>query len=256
VPDSSTRQKPDDRLKLADLPPDKLAAFVARLEEEQAARTTAKVEAGEAVRIQVLQINREDIGAARQRALMQHGPLEGKVPVFDVVGLITGVDRDPGGIKAQGSYDFSTSPSYEASAEQAHPGSRPIAGKNAAGPPPQRVLIDHDGGIVEGWFTLSADNVVQLCNMFGSPEPGEDRVTGFRHQTTTQTALPRYCCGGRLWGAMMGSAARCITPGRPHHERRTQATCARAACWKTRPSHREARWRVILACRVSRTARR
>jgi hypothetical protein len=62
TPAKPTKAKPEpakaEGIALDDLPPEKLAAFVRRLEEERDARTTAKVEAGEAVRIRVLQINR------------------------------------------------------------------------------------------------------------------------------------------------------------------------------------------------------
>jgi hypothetical protein len=72
-----------------DASPEKLAAALEHLEFERAAWIAAKVEAGEAVLIQAIQMEGEDEKAAQERALAQHPPLDGKAPIFDVVRIDT-----------------------------------------------------------------------------------------------------------------------------------------------------------------------
>jgi hypothetical protein len=40
------------------------------------------------------------------------------------------------------------------------------------------VLIDHDGGVAEGWFTVDSDGVVKLCDLSGHPY----RVANLMHR--------------------------------------------------------------------------
>jgi hypothetical protein len=103
-----------ESIALADLPPEKLAAFVQRHEQERDARIEAKVQAGEAVRIRVIRMEDEDEKSAQERA-SQYTPLDGKVPVFDIVRIITGVERDPGEVKPEANFDFDLSANAEES---------------------------------------------------------------------------------------------------------------------------------------------
>jgi hypothetical protein len=162
------------------LPPDKLAAFVARLEAEKETRIQRLIDEGKAVRILAHKFEDESDGFAQQRALAQHPPPDGEVPIFDLHLIkYAGGPLSPSEPRP---FDCDTARKPESERWHGHQYSPP----RAPGPPPQPVRIDHDGGIVEGWFTLSSDNVVQLCNMFGSPEPGEDP----RHRISASNDFP------------------------------------------------------------------
>jgi hypothetical protein len=197
VPDSSTKQKPADKLKagradaLADLPPEKLQAFVERLEAEKEARIQRLVDEGKAMRIPALWFFHDEIkGAAEARARMQHvAALQGKIAIFETFPIEyvgSGMSRRPKGY-GDDNIDFGVPkerypPSRSRTPEVASAGVL----STREGPPPQPVRIEHDGGIVEGWFTLSSDNIVQLTNMFGSPEHGED----LRHRISASNDDP------------------------------------------------------------------
>jgi hypothetical protein len=50
----------------------------------------------------------------------------------------------------------------------------------------ERVLIEHDGSVHEDWFYLTADNVIQLCNVAGTPY----REGDLKHRISASTDDP------------------------------------------------------------------
>src|SRR5262249_12106516 len=60
------------KIKPNDVPLDKIDAVIERLQREKEARINAKVEAGEAVRVNVSVVGDEDVEAAKQKALRDY----------------------------------------------------------------------------------------------------------------------------------------------------------------------------------------
>ncbi len=158
---------------IGELPPDKLAAFVRRLEQERDARNAAKLQSGEGVKVFVsLHDTGKGFGdyeAAKQRALKQAQLPEDKTPIYQVVKIdFTGKHLPPEPQHEPLAY---TPPARAGDPVIPMPADEPTAST------PQRVIIDgaDHASVIEGWFKVE-NGVLMLCDLHGNAHAERHRL--------------------------------------------------------------------------------
>ena len=167
------------------LAPDKLVLFLDRLQAEKTAREDKLIAEGKAVRLIATRFEGESIEDGRERALACHGPLHDVTAVFaDYLILFEGGPMpyrgsDPTILYERPAPDLPTSNAPDNNRQPQHrsvPSGRKL----------ERVLVEHDGSVHEDWFYLTADNVIQLCNVAGTPYREDD----LKHRISASTDDP------------------------------------------------------------------
>ena len=183
-------------IKPEDIPLDKIDQVIERLQKEKEARINAKVEAGEAIRVNVDHIGDEDIEVAKARALRGYGIPSDKPVHFNIIryrypefcsdGVTPNPLNKPPPARDASPSDLEVAPSTS---------SRRYDDDNLRRPQvwePQELIVgapmtvwtevrrptpNHPGVISEGYFLIHKGRV-HLCDHLGRAIPGYSDIAG------------------------------------------------------------------------------
>jgi hypothetical protein len=196
-------------IKPEDIPDDKLEAVIERLQREKDARIDARVEAGEAIKINVSVVGDEDVEEAKARALKAAYVPPGKAVHFNIIGYrypefcSDGVTPNPMNMPSP-QYEFGR---WDGDTKQPIPESGPRYesdyGRHISPTEPPPLIVgephpvwteirrpgpNHHGEIAEGFYIV-VDGQVHLSDELGKAIPGHSDRAGLDPMTKARRLL-------------------------------------------------------------------